>query len=94
MFDWQFGNCRNAVKAFLAGNMHVLIAKLFKHFGRELALAALDFLKAEHVRLVLFKECRNARGTQADGIDIPGDNRQIAHEFVLATSPMRKQDGR
>ena len=94
MFDRQFGDCCNAVKALLTRNMHVLIAKLFENFGRELALAALYFLKAEHVRLVLFKKCRNAWGAQADGIDIPGDNRQIAHEFVLATSPMRKQDGR
>ncbi len=70
------GEDRNAVIALLAvdGDVHEPHAT---HVGqRKLAVHALGFLEAEHVGTVLRDEAGDRLDPQADGIDVPGGDRQ------------------
>src|SRR4029079_16407310 len=65
----------DAVIALLPVNRAVAVAERLERSMRELLLAALDLLQAQHVGCVLGKKARDLLDAQADRIDVPGGDR-------------------
>ncbi|RIV75738.1 hypothetical protein D2V04_15790 [Pelagerythrobacter aerophilus] len=66
----------NAVITLLPMNRLMDIAHLRQGLGRELALLALDLLQTEHVGRLFAQDAFDLGKTQADGIDVPGGDRE------------------
>ena len=68
---------RDTVVALLAVDRDVLVAECPQIAGRKLAVRALRLLKAEDVGLVLAEETADQGKAKANGINVPGRERQI-----------------
>ncbi|MCY1434177.1 hypothetical protein D9M71_502290 [compost metagenome] len=78
----------DAVVAFLAMVVHVVTQCL--HVGqRELIVADLGFLQADHVRLVLFDQRRQLMGPGAQAIDVERDDLHGKHNPDKTKDPSR-----
>ncbi|MNG02797.1 hypothetical protein D3C84_858410 [compost metagenome] len=74
--------------AFLAMEMHVITQGL--DLGqRELIVADLGFLQADHVRLVLFDQRRQLMGPGAQAIDVERDDLHGKHNPDKTKDPSR-----
>jgi hypothetical protein len=66
---------RDAVVALLAVNDAMRVAERLERRVRELLLAALDFLQAQHIRPLLLEQAGDLVDPQADRVDVPSGDR-------------------
>jgi hypothetical protein len=64
------------VIALLAVNLDVPVARFAKRLEREVGVRAFGFLQAEDVGHVFDQEALYQADTQADGVDVPGSDRE------------------
>ena len=80
--------------ALLSGDLQVRQAHLPEGVHRELALAALDLLQAQHVGGLFLDEAGGLFGAQADGVDVPGADSQTHRGLLAGRSRNERRPGR
>ncbi len=71
----RFRHRRDAVIALLPMHGEMLVSQRAERLVGELVLLALDLLQAQHIGRLLFDEALDDGHAQADGIDVPGSDR-------------------
>ena len=74
-FQRQLRNRGRAVISFHPAHFDMGVAERFEVFARKLFGQAFDFLQAKNIRLSFFQEIQDQRLAQANGVDIPGSDR-------------------
>ena len=85
----RFRYRRDAVIALLPMHGKMLVSQRAERLVGKLVLLALDLLQAQHIGRLLFDEALDDGHAQADGIDVPGSDRN--HAGALGRLPRRSK---